>query len=221
MLPTVAMAQVTFVPSGEGAPRDTTSGGTREGGLCGDNLSSSDQGLVAVMPHTNYGRTISERPTFMAYVPPTEAQVMFFSIEAEDESDYYYQTTFVLDAPDGGIVRLPLPEDAPELEVDQNYRWSMVVICGAMLRPDDPGIEDWVRRVAPSPTLAAQLPTTTGMDQAVLYGAEGIWFDMVGTVVTLRQSNPEDLEIANTWQAVLVDRGLDAIATMPILDVLN
>jgi len=158
---------------------------------------------------------MSAHPTFLTYVPPTRAQSAFFSLKGE-QSDYYYQVTLSLPA-SGGILSVALPAEAPDLEVGQSYQWALVLICGEHLRPGDPRIGGWVQRIEPDPVLASQVATANGLERVTLYGTAGLWFDTLAALLELRQLHPTDQTFIRTWEELLADNGLGAIASVPLI----
>jgi len=210
---------VTFQPPGDGAPRDTIGGGSRNAGSCVAAAHASYPAFTPLLPDTNYGLTVSAHPIFLAYVPPTSARVAFFSLKGES-NDYYYQEMVPV-APSGGIVELTLPQDAPALKVGQFYQWSMALVCGAQLRPGDPSVGGWVQRIEASPSLAHRLSTAHGLGRVTLYGNAGLWFDTLEGLLELRRLHPTDLTLVQTWEKFLSDNGLGAIASVPVPPVLS
>ena len=167
------------------------------------------------MPTSNHGLTTVERPTFLDYVPQTSAQKAFFSLKDKDEN-YYYQTTLPIpETP--GIVSFKLPADAPALEIGKSYQWSFVTICGERLAVDDPRVEGHIQRIELNTQLSSQLKNLSPLERAALYGSDGIWYETVATLAQLRQSQPNDLTLAATWENLLKSVGLEAIATKPLL----
>ncbi len=85
---------VTFsTPKGvSGTPRTQTSGGaSRQGGQCFSQTQRASAGAMALVPPTTQALTVSDRPTFFVYVPPTTAQEASFSLQ-DDRGELYYQT---------------------------------------------------------------------------------------------------------------------------------
>ncbi len=207
-------SQIMFRPPGNGAPDNTVGGGTREGGVCSQSVTEPNPGFMPVLPKTGHGLTAADRPTFFAYVPSTVAQTVFFSIQGED-SDYYYQKTFALGGA-SSIISVTLPADAPPLEVGKQYRWSFVLQCNAQLRPDDPMVEGRVQRIALTPAITSQVSRASARQRASLYGEAGLWFDLLASLVTLRQAAPQDAGLNEVWQTILSENGMEAIATAPL-----
>ncbi|HBB32055.1 MAG TPA: hypothetical protein DDZ80_07735 [Cyanobacteria bacterium UBA8803] len=123
---------LTFKPPKQGTPDKTASGATR-GECLGDNLPAHER-FSSLMPA--YSETEAERPTFAVYIPHTAAQKVFFSLRDASE-DYYYETEILLPATPG-TYRLQLPANAPALVSHKTYQWSLSLICGQSVDPNDP-----------------------------------------------------------------------------------
>ncbi|MBW4547305.1 MAG: DUF928 domain-containing protein [Symplocastrum torsivum CPER-KK1] len=214
-LPGHSVFQVTFEPPGDGKPDNTVGGASRDSGQCLQDAITSQQTITPLMPTTNRGLTLVERPTFFVYVPQTSAQKAFFSLKDKDES-YYYQATLPMPET-SGIVSLKLPADAPALEIGKSYQWSFVTICGERLAVDDPRVESQIQRIELNTEFSSQLKNLSPLERAAVYGADGIWYDTVATLAELRRSQPNDLTLAATWENLLKSVGLNAIATKPLL----
>ena len=214
-LPSHSVFQVTFDPPGEGKPDNTAGGASRDSGQCFRDAIASQPTITPLMPTTNRGLTVVERPTFFVYVPQTSAQKAFFSLKDKDES-YYYQATLPITGT-SGIVSFKLPADAPALEIGKSYQWSFVTICGERLAVDDPRVEGQIQRIEPNKEFSSQLKNLSPLERAAVYGADGIWYDTLATLAELRRSQPNDITLAATWENLLKSVGLDAIATKPLL----
>jgi hypothetical protein len=196
-----------FQPPGDAAPASTTGGGTRSEELLQ---------LIPLIPQTKIGRTVAARPTFFVYVPPTSSKQVFFSLQDENRN-VHYQTTLKMSG-QGGIVRVTLPADAPELEIGKNYMWFFATIePGDILRPDSHGVSGWVKRVEP-PTNSAENSSLTPLKLATLYAESGIWYDTVAVLGAAKQAQPGDATLAAEWKELLEQVGLKGIATQPIID---
>ena len=127
---------VTFDPPkpGKGTPSDTTGGASR--GNCPGDEVMDDQGLSALMP--TYSETDVERPSFAVYLPKTGANKVFFSLKDADE-DYFYQAQITLPQTPG-TYRLELPANAPAIDANTQYQWSLGLMCGQAVDPNDPRV---------------------------------------------------------------------------------
>ncbi|WP_017718159.1 DUF928 domain-containing protein [Kamptonema formosum] len=219
---------VKFQPPGDASPTNTTGGGTRGpefeppsdaapvstvgAGTRSEELSQ----LIPLIPENKIGRTVAARPTFFVYVPATSSKEVFFSLQDENRN-VQYQTTLKMSG-QGGIVRVTLPADAPELEIGKNYMWFFATINeGDILRPDSRGVSGWVKRVE-APTSSAQNSSLTPVALATLYAESGIWYDTVAVLGAAKQAQPGDATLAAEWKELLEQVGLKGIATQPLID---
>ena len=174
--------------------------------------------IVPLMPTTNYGRTISSRPTFLVYMPPTASKEVFFSLQ-DANRNHHYQTKFQISG-QGGIVALTLPDEAPELEMGKEYVWFLAPIePNGILRPDNYGVNGWVKRVD-SPIESQELSSSNPIELATLYAKEGIWYDTLQVLSAAKLAQPDDSTLASEWKDLLEQVKLEAIANEQILEQL-
>ena len=205
---------VTFDPPEEGEPKDTSGGASRDGGTCPQDSKALKPYVTLLMPATNHGLTAKEHPTFFVYVPQTSAQKAFFSLQDENNNHHYQTSLPITGKP--GVVSFRLPADAPALKIGTNYKWSFVLMCKNVLRPDSPRVEGRIRRMEPNPALISQIKNAAPLERAALLGSDGIWYDTLAVLAELRRSQPDDLTLVATWEKLLNSVGLNAIATKPL-----
>jgi hypothetical protein len=100
--------------------------------------------------------------------------------------------------------------------VGKNYQWSLVVVCGETVQPDDPIFRGWVQRVARTSELESELGQKSVIEQAALYGAKEYWYDMLMVMAQARRSHPDDTQLKALWRNLLESVGLGAIASDPL-----
>lgn len=209
------VASVTFEPPDSNELLDDSEGGaSRDSGYCPQDGASYDRLVTPLMPANNVGLTVEERPTLFVYVPKTVATQAYLTVKDKNE-DYYYQTTVVIPEK-AGIVGIPLPDEAPALEIGRNYQWTFLVACENPPRPDSPRVSGWIQRVKPDSDLIGSLGREASLEGAKQYGAKGLWYDTLATLMELQRSHPE--EYVEVWQEFLTSVGLEMIASEPILD---
>lgn len=198
-------------PDNIGIPGRREGGGTR-----GDCLNSA-QPLMAIMPETSYGETISAYPTFFWFVPDVPAKAAEFVLYDEAGNEVYYTTFRVTGT--SGILSLSLPEtaDLPPLEMGQNYEWVFSLICDEQDRSGDLFTTGWLRRVEADTELEGQLTTLAAGDRANTYAQEGLWYDALAELAAEYRTNPNDAAIATQWTQLLGSVGLDAFVSAPLL----
>lgn len=196
-IPQRIIFQENFEPPGEGEPQDTSGAGSRDGLRC----SQDEQPIRPLMPKRNYGLTLEEHPSIFVDLPETSARQVVLTFQ--DETGESYERAFLPIADRTGIVSFTLPADKPPLAVGKNYQWSLVVVCGETVQPDDPIFRGWVQRVARSPELERTLAQKPAIEQAVWYAEQGYWYDLLAVMAQARRSHPNDANLTKLWQDVL------------------
>jgi hypothetical protein len=196
-----------YKPPDQGLPGRREGGGTRGGCL------TQQPGLTALMPESNLGLTLAERPSFFWYVPQTAAVAAEFVLLDANNTELY--KTQVPLAQQAGVVRFTLPEAAPSLQVNQSYRWFFSLVCEPLDRSADIFVSGWVKRVETNGLSDALVATMPG-GQTELDG-NGLWYDALANLAALRQAQPQNTTLVNQWQALLQSVGLPQIADRPLL----
>jgi hypothetical protein len=172
--------------------------------------------LTALLPTSRFGVTATGYPKFFVYMPAFSSQNLSLPVEfllADKNGNEIYKANFQTNGT-SGIVTLDLPTDAglAPLEVGQDYKWSLSIICKVSERSGDLSVEGWVRRVELNPTLSTQLKQASPQKQVELYAEAEIWQDALTTLVQLRRNIPNDPELAASWQKLMRAAGLDDMA---------
>ncbi|MBL1173938.1 DUF928 domain-containing protein [Pantanalinema sp. GBBB05] len=219
-LPLAAPA-IEFQPPKRGMPGRREGGGTRDPLAC---VRGKPSRLMALLPTTNLGLTVTDYPRFFWYMPQTKAKLAEFTLFEVDENledrQPVYQTTFnIAGAASGGIASFQLPTQAKMagLKVGKDYRWTVSLICDPSNRMRDIEIEGWVQRVAVDPKLTKQLTRATVSDRIQLLANNGLWFDTVTTLAAERTAHPTDPALKTSWTELLQSIQLDAIADQPFI----
>lgn len=130
-----------FVPPKNGTPDNTASGATR--GECPrDNIPES-QGFSSLLPQ--YIETNAARPTFSVHIPKTVAQKALFTLRDTNENYSYEREILLPDTP--GSYSFQLPADAPAINANNKYQWSLNLICGQTVDPNDPRVGGVIQSV--------------------------------------------------------------------------
>lgn len=206
-----------FEPPGESTPSDSTSsGGTRNPSHLNNPLSNNNEILIPLIPETNHARTVSARPTIFIYMPKMSARQVFVSLQ-DEERNTIYQTRLEISGQEG-LVRFTLPPEAPELEIGKNYLWFFAPVKpDGVLRPDNYGVRGWIKRVE-TPTGAEV--NSDPIAKATLYAGSGIWYDTLDILMSARQAQPNNTELAKEWRDLLEQVGLKNVADYSLVEQL-
>lgn len=213
--PGSSVLHITFDPPGPGKPKDTAGGASRDGSQCSQDLVSQSSCVKPLMPATQDGLTLAERPVFLVYVPQTSAKQVFFSL-VDENNQHIYQAKVPITG-NSGILSFQLPDNAPALEIGKNYQWAFIIVGEQGLKPDSPVVQGAIKRIAADTTLKSQLANASPLERAALYGKAGIWVDTISTLAELRKAQPHDVNLAENWKELLTSVGLEAIANQPLL----
>ncbi len=199
-------------------PGDVGQPGGREGGAVRSTCTYGDAPLTVLVPESGLGKTTEPYPTFLAYIPPSFASTLEFTLETAD-GDEVYTTTFDLiqsskpgeeapkpDALDKtftppGIASLSLPANAAfkPLDVGKDYRWRFTLRCEGVAI----FARGWVRRVEKNAELAEKLAQASDRDRVNIYIEAGLWNDALAALDDLRRSQPSDRSITTALENLL------------------
>ncbi|MGB5771115.1 MAG: DUF928 domain-containing protein [Crocosphaera sp.] len=216
------ITRVLFQPPPEDQrPEQTRGAGSRHDGQCPRdatptnlaNSSSNQISIIPLVPSSNFGLTMAERPKFSIYLPETSAKQVVLSIR--EEGGKHHSQSFIPITGKSGIVSLQPSPDSPPLEVGKAYQWAVVLVCGERPSPNDPAIASWVRRVP----LSATINQGSALEQAAWYGEQGIWYDALNSLVQARRSRrdpqsgaqPNNQDLTDIWAEFLESGGMTAI----------
>ncbi|NTW20511.1 MAG: DUF928 domain-containing protein [Nostocales cyanobacterium W4_Combined_metabat2_030] len=203
---------VEFKDPDRGEPKED-----REGSSGRTNCPAVSKPLTALTPKHNIGLTLSGYPTFMIYVPysSTPAREVEFVLLDEEENKIFKQKMPLTGTP--GIVKFKLPPSAPMLEVGKQYRWQFFYRCNPRLRAEDDGVEGAITRINPNETLTRQLEkASTPLEQIQVYAQNGLWYETVTLLATLRQEKPQDPQLLQEWKELLTSVELQSLANEPL-----
>lgn len=199
-----------FTPNNDGVPSGTVGGGSRSAGLCSANSTNHGASLVPIVAANAQNLTVAERPSLLVYITNTTVDQLFLNI-TDDQGSYDYQATVPI-SEGSGILKISLPDDAPPLLVGSTYQWSLAIICGESLRPDDPFVRGYIQRVEfPAISQDVLLETIAG------YAHHGIWYDTISNLADARQADPDDAELLLHWMTLLSAVGFEELVSAPLL----
>ncbi|BAY15971.1 hypothetical protein NIES21_17930 [Anabaenopsis circularis NIES-21] len=175
--------------------------------------------LIALLPESFYGTTISGHPTILVYLPPSNAEEAVFSLKNETGNTQYQMTIPV--AGKAGVIAVKLPADAPALEVGKNYQWFLALKVDGTLSPSTPYVDGWIERIQPTAELATAMQQEDALKRATALGKNGVWYDCVATMAGLHTTQPKNVTVIKQWQELLSSVSLKDIATVPLVASTN
>jgi Domain of Unknown Function (DUF928) len=203
-------------PSSNSAPQSAVGGASRTN-LYGDvAVSASEQivSMIALTPSSFYGTTLSERPTILVYLPASNAQEAIFSLK--DASENMVDQLVIPISGEAGTIAIQLPADAPALEIGQNYHWYVALKLDSRLSPSSPYVDAWIKRIELTADLANALKEGNTLENSSTLAENGIWYDSVALLATLRATQPDEEALNSEWQELLTSVGLMDIAIAPL-----
>lgn len=167
-----------------------------------------------------WGKTITEHPTFWFYVPYSDASLRSAEFVLQDgEDNIVYQTPLTLPTTPG-IVGFRLPSTVTPLKIGKMYRWffKLNIDCA----PQQSSIvkdyvEGWVQRVE-DPSLTSKPKAATPQQRIALYAQNGIWYEVLTTLIELRILDADNATLNGYWTSMLKSVGLSNVASMPIVN---
>ena len=92
------------------------------------------------------------------------------------------------------------------------------VKCNPQQAPQLHAVDGWIERVNPSSTLTERLGQAIPLQQAVLYGENGIWHNSLETLAQLRLAKPKDAALLADWTSLLKSEELDHLSNQPLVN---
>ena len=207
-------------------PGDIGKPGNREGGATRSPQSedhtsclSGNQKLTALVPPSGEALTIAPYPTFFWYLPETSAESLEFIVRDQYGLEVY-STHYPLPKADATgrfrakILHLTLPAFAgiEPLQLDQEYKWELNLICNSGESSYDISVQANIRRVLPDTNLITNLSTASSTEKVVLYAENRLWHETLTSLLELSRSNPTDPNLDAVWTKLLTSVELENIS---------
>jgi Domain of Unknown Function (DUF928) len=161
-----------------------------------------------------WGLTAMERPTFWFYLPYPKTEIVDISFTLQDESnptatEILYQNLAVAPTSTSRLMSVTLPNSIAPLTPNTPYHWFLKVNrrCGMVY------VRGWVQRQELTSNLRDRLSQLPPQQRATLYAENGLFYDAVTTLATLKTTQPQNRSIHQDWQNLL-----DSIALQNLAD---
>ncbi len=221
VLPSVAQSRppVDYEPPKDEETPPTTSPGTSRPG-CPETANR----IAALVPKYYVGLTASDRPEFLVYIPYSFATQSGRLILTDSKTSKKIYETILPLADTPGIISFRLPENAPQFQPDKMYHWDFIYEGNQGVCRDTTLQKLPIKRVTIPDSLNRQLDAAaTARDRVVLYAGNGLWYEALSELASLRRQAPEDESLKADWENLLRDRDvrLEQIASEPISPCCN
>jgi hypothetical protein len=202
-----------FKPRIDNKPNPVTDGGATRGKSC----LTKQESLIPLTPVNLVGLTLAKYPTFFWYVPTSPAKNLQFTIFADGETENLYEVKLSMPQ-ESGIISFTLPENAPPLEINRTYQWSVTMICDSGDFSGNPRLNAWIQRIQPDSSLLQNLKNSNFRNLASVYGESGIWYEGLNAVVQQRCIQQNNLLSWIKWRQFLESGGLNNIASKKLIN---
>lgn len=181
--------------------------GNRSSGAGRGNCPAVKPPLTALIPTSNFGTTLAERPTLWFYVPYSAQQVNSGEFILQDsEGNDIIRTPFKLPN-QPGYISFHFPSTAPSLEINKEYRWYFNLYCDAKKASSPITVEGWIQRIQITPEMQSQISGNQSQKYLV-YEQNGIWFDAIANLAELRIKNPGSPSLSEAWNRLFKAQGV-------------
>lgn len=205
-------------PPGQGAPRGTKPGGSRN--PCPAIQKTLTPLVLTTKQSENrelrWGYTTKGNPTLWVYVPYDAQSISSSKFSLRNQAgEAVYETDLTLTGTPG-VISISVSSTAPPLESGQWYQWYLFVdvYCTPTTPAQQDSVDGWVKREEPNVTLKTELEKATPQQQVILYAKNNFLYDALTTLAAIESTNPSD----DNWITLLRDSGLEAIATEPVVN---
>ncbi|MBZ8180849.1 DUF928 domain-containing protein [Oscillatoria salina] len=173
-----------FVPRDLTAKDDAPGDRTTKPDYGEEKCSPVEKPLTALVPgfknDSLRALTSQENPIFWFYVPYNASglSVEFQLVDYQDEEVYREQFSLT-GTP--GIIRISLPPTVGLLQLNQDYFWSLTVICNS--QQENIYVTGKYQRVIPNFDDISSL-TGTPEERLIIYAKDGLWHESLTTILT-------------------------------------
>lgn len=175
--------------------------------------------LIALIPQSNIGLTVSEYPTLLFYIPDAnlEGVNLEFAIYDSQGKDLIYQQKLAIKDGDA-IIAIDLAKSLslPPLAVGKIYSWNFSIVFDPEDMSNSTLVTGWIQRVALKSDIQDRLNTVLPQEQPMIYADNGIWYEALASLAKLRCSYPHDVTLADNWKSLLQQVGLSEISQKPL-----
>ncbi|MGB3761531.1 MAG: DUF928 domain-containing protein [Rivularia sp. (in: cyanobacteria)] len=197
------------------APERARGGASRDGRRYlsyPDNTVEQPAAILALLPQSYFGTTVSQRAEIFVYVPVSAAREGAFSLK-----DAEGNTLHEMNIPISGKAEVISIKVPTELKIEKEYKWFLALKVDGQLTTRTPYVDGWIKRVRPNQEIAASMQQNDLLKQAEAFAKHGVWYDCVATLAKLRATQPNNANLDREWLELLESVGLQQIKKAPIV----
>jgi hypothetical protein len=190
------------------APQHLTPRARVGGGLRG---SGGDDPAVAALVPDHVGMTVKQHPELNWFLSKHTSLPMQFTLI--DEHSIQALVERPITAPErAGVQAIKLSDMNIALQPNVQYRWYVSLITDADSPSRNIVTGGMIERCEFSECLVLDATTTCSPEAVVFSAANGFWYDAMGCVSDLIETNPEDIGLRRQRAALLKQVGLHDVA---------
>lgn len=197
----IGSRRILFKPPSRGAPKTRIGGGVRG--------SDSDFPYLTVLTPEEMGVTVSESPTMYWY--QSKDTTIQFEMTLNREYETVFEVKFAVSGK-AGINKIDLSDHGVKLELDVEYEWNLALVPDAQRGSKDITSSVWIKRVKPTPELAASVNSSSQMELPYVYAQHGIWCETFDALSQQIDTKPEDESLRLIRADLLKQAALETVA---------
>jgi Domain of Unknown Function (DUF928) len=171
----------------------------------------SKSDIVALIPAINgkfVGVAITDRPTFWFYISPTFSELnlksMKFTLKNQKKQELW-STKLLKDNSKIGSGLMPITYKGDQLQVDDTYFWELSYQHTAIQQNQARPFEEKLQGNLQKETFTNFPANQSLPDRINTYARNGIWYDLITELITKKQQNPTDLQLANAFRSLIFE----------------
>jgi Domain of Unknown Function (DUF928) len=173
--------------------------------------SESKSDIVALIPANNgdfVGVAITDRPTFWFYISPTFSELNLKSMKftlKNQQNEELWSTKLSTNSSkiDSGL--MPITYNGDQLKVDGIYFWELSYQQTDLQQGKERVFEQKLRGNLQKETFANSLVSQKTSDRINTYARNGIWYDLITELITKKQQNPGDQQLAKAFRELIFE----------------
>jgi hypothetical protein len=167
--------------------------------------------IVALIPANNgdfVGVAITDRPTFWFYISPTFSELKLKSMKftlRNQKKEELWSTKLSTNSPkiDSGL--MPITYNGDLLKVDGIYFWELSYQQTDFQQGKERVFEQKLRGNLQKETFTNSLVSQKTSDRINTYARNGIWYDLITELITKKQQNPGDQQLAKAFRELIFE----------------